>query len=203
MQFSQPVVLALEKSINSLLALDKNVDPMLRSLSGRVICLHFKGLDARLYLLMHDTEIEVAGFYDGVIDTTLSGTPLAMASMSRNMQALFQGDVDIEGDLDVGKKMKRLLGEIKIDWEEQLSHVVGDTVAHQMGRMHQSLTHWFSRSGKNLSLDTGDYLKDELDLVIAEIDLDHFNSSVDNLRSAVDRFEARLSALEQSAEDDH
>ena len=198
MSLPEILLASLETSINRYLALDPEKMAQFASLEGKVIAIDIKGIDESLYLYPGADGIMVMGDFDGEADTTLSGTPLALARLGLSENAapvLFSGEVKIAGDSRLGHQFKRLLSEVNIDWEEQLSTYLGDVLAHQLGNVARDWNHWFQRSKQSLALDLGEYLQEESRMVATKAELDRFVSRVDQLREAVDRLDARIHKL--------
>jgi len=107
-------------------------------------------------------------------------------------RSIFDGDVKIEGDVDIAQKFSRLLTEVDIDWEEHLSRLTGDGVAHQLGRFARGLSDWVGARNSAMSDNTADYLRDETNHVPHSWELNEFVEKVDGLRDRVDLLEARV-----------
>jgi len=129
-------------------------------------------------------------------DATLSGSPLGLLSLARQQAKSTTGSsVRIEGDAEVAQNFSELLKQAKPDIEEELSRVVGDVAAHQLGNTVRSLLGFGRRVGDTLLQNVGEYLSEEGRDVPSKTEADEFSHDVDVLRDDVARLEARLSAL--------
>ncbi len=195
------LVSGMETAFNAALKLDPDTQKHLASLSGKVIAMELRGFDLTLYLLPAENGLNMMLNYQGEADTTLSGTPLSLAEMSLGpdaSRALFSGDVVIRGDVETGQKFKRILDQLDIDWEEQLSRLSGDIIAHKSGDFIRAAGHWGSQTLGALGNNLAEYLQMESqNLPLAE-DVKHFMQDVDTLRDDVDRLEARIKRLIKS-----
>lgn len=200
MRIPPPLVSLLQTSTNLVLAKSPDSLPILESLDGAVIAIEATGVDVFLYLLIRDRSVELAGVFDGQVDVTLSGSPMSLLSMTRDNQALLKGDVTIHGDVGVSKTFKQLLLSVDVDVEEELSHFVGDGLAHQAIRVQQNLSRWLRRTGDTQQQNVGDYLKEEVRFAPHKLEVQHFCNDVDELRADTDRFEARLNLLMRQRE---
>lgn len=192
---------ALEIALNRYLELDPESSTRLKRIEGRVIKIELRGLDMDFYLLPDDKGIQVMGTYEGDADTCLSGSPLAMMKMGLSSDAtksLFSGDVEISGDTELGSQFKQILDELDIDWEEHLSHLTGDIIAHQVGRFFRGASKWGEQAKDTLALDVSDYLQEEKRLVATQPEVEHFNSEVDKMRGDTDRLEARVKRIQDN-----
>lgn len=192
-----PVAKALEKSINTLANLDPDSKSRLALLQGQVIKLQLNGPDLDVFLFIHADSIEVMSAFDGEVDTVIAGKPAAMLAMRSSTSGLFSGDVEITGNLESGKRFKRYLDALDIDWEEQLSHIVGDSVAYQIGSLVRNLNTFVQKSSDSLGDNISEYLTEESLLVAPASEVSHFAEDVDVLRADYDRLNARVDALEK------
>lgn len=194
-----PLAIAVEKALNALIARDPESQRRLAAMNGKVIELKLEGLDLAAYYFCHDDNIEVRGRHDGEVDATISGKPFSMASMAFSRQALFDGEVRMLGDVALAKQFHRLLDQIDVDWEEELSNVVGDIAAHQLGSLARNAASWFERTADSLRRDTSEYLQEEVTHLPPRVEVDAYLDGIDQLREGVDRLEARLALLERRA----
>jgi len=195
----QIITATIETAFNRLLALDPETATQLAEMEGKIICLQLDGLSIKLYLFPSADEVMILDDFDGEADTTISGTPIALAKlgMASDKQAeMFAGDVTINGDLKLGRKFNRIFASLDIDWEEQLSKVVGDMAARSFGNLTRSLFSWHDRNQHSMKLNVGEYLQEEVHYLPSKNEIDYFCKQVDTLRDDVSRFEARLQRLE-------
>jgi ubiquinone biosynthesis protein UbiJ len=194
------VVAAIEASVNRYLALDPVTLQRLAALEGRVIAVELRGLDVQLFLLPGADGVQVLAHYEGEADARLKGTPMGLLRLGIGddvPKVLFGGDVEVSGDTELGQLFKGILDQMEIDWEEHLSHLIGDIVAHQLARAVRAASHLGKDALKTLGLDASEYLQEESRLVVPRSELDNFANDVDGLRSDVDRLEARVRRLQE------
>jgi len=130
-------------------------------------------------------------------DATLKGSPLGLARLAGTdpEAAIRAGDVEVRGDAEVAEAFRYLLQVVRPDWEEELSRVTGDAVAHEAGRFVRGVGNWLQLAGDSLARSTGEYLTEESRVLATRAELDEFCAEVDTLAAAVDRAEARLRLL--------
>jgi ubiquinone biosynthesis protein UbiJ len=192
------LISALEGLLNATLRLDPQALQRLARLQGKVICFDFSGFEQQLYFVPTAEGLQLHGRFEGEPDCRLSGSPLALArlGLAENKSGeLFGGGVSIQGDGALAQRFGKILADLDIDWEEQLSRLVGDIPAHQAGRAYRSARHWAEQSRHSLELDLGEYLQEELGWLPRPEDLGHFSSGVDELRDDVERLQARVNRL--------
>jgi ubiquinone biosynthesis protein UbiJ len=197
----QPTVVALaalEAAINAYLRLDPATVRRLAQLSGKVIAVELRGIGFTLFVLPGPERVQVLGRYEGEPDACLRGTPLALARMGLAADAsapLFAGEVTISGDVELGQAFKAALDAMEVDWEEHLSRIVGDVLAHQLGNLARGFAAWVGRSGELLGSNLGEYLQEERRALPHPLELEGFLAEVDELRNDVERLEARVQRL--------
>lgn len=197
-----PLTIALDKAINAYLQLGDDVAAKLSPLDDKLVAIELRGLNMSLYFLRDGDKLSVRSFADGSPDATISATPIALAQMAVQQnadKALFAGQMKISGDLDTAQALQDILSGADIDWEEQLSGLVGDVVAHQVGRGVRRLFNWASNSQSSLQADLSEFLLHEAKLLPDREDLNNFLDDVDTLRSDIERFSVRLARYEQKA----
>jgi ubiquinone biosynthesis protein UbiJ len=189
----------LEGAINTALALDPETLARLGRLEGKVIAVELEGAGVTLFLLPDGRGFRLMGHYEGEPDTRLRGTPLALLRLNGGKpgEGLFSGAVKIEGDVELGQRVQRILGGLDIDWEEHLSRLTGDVVAHQIGNAVRGLLRWSEQAAASLGRGFADHVQEERRDLPPRWEVEEFLAGVDELRSAVDRLEARLRRLEQ------
>ncbi len=186
---------ALTTAINKALALDPELSEKMAILAGRVISLHFKGIDKTLYFLPDNHHLQVLTYYDGNVDTGISGTPLSVIKMlvKPNVATmLLKGEVEISGDTHLGNTFKKLFREMEINWQQPLSQIIGDSATQGLEQSVKHFNQWWSKSFSSLGQDASEYLQEESRDVVTEAEQEIFNQQVDTLRNDIDRLEARL-----------
>jgi len=120
---------------------------------------------------------------------------MRLGTSSNAGETLLKSDVEIEGDTRVAESFSAILREVDIDWEELLSRLVGDSVAHQAGQAARSSSEWVKESLDAMRMNTGEYLSEEARLTPTDSEINYFMDQVDEARMAVDRLEARIKLL--------
>jgi ubiquinone biosynthesis protein UbiJ len=110
--------------------------------------------------------------------------------------ALRTGSVHIQGDAEVAQTFSELLEHARPDLEEELSRVIGDVAAHQVGNVARSFMGFAQRAASTFTQNVSEYLQEEGRDVPNRTEADEFIADVDKLRDDVDRIEARIVVLE-------
>lgn len=196
-------LMAMEKAINATLALDPNTLRRLARLDGKVIAVDMQGTGAKIYLMPNPNGLRLMGHYEGMVDTTLRGAPLSLLRMSSGKagEGLFSGEVTIEGDVETGQQLQRILQGLDIDWEEHLSRLTGDVIGHQIGQTVRGIADFGKHTLATFGLNLGEYLQEERTVLPANAQVTAFINEVDTLRMAADRLEARIKRLHHALHD--
>lgn len=196
---STPALLAatLESAFDLYLKQDPDTLQRCAALQDKVIAINLTGTDFTLYFLPDAEGIKVLTHYEGEPDTLLRGSPAGFARLALETRedALFHGAVEISGDTETGQSFQDLLTGVDWDWEEQLSKLTGDPVAHQVGELVRKGQKWLAESGEALQQDLSEYLLEEARLLPTRVELNAFYDEVDQLRSDTDRLAARVERL--------
>jgi ubiquinone biosynthesis protein UbiJ len=189
----------LEASINRLIGLDPEAQARLRPLVGRVLLAEIAGLDLkiRVYFSERGMSLSLPDPEDPKADASVRLSPAAALSLARSRGEQAQG-VEFQGDVAVVHAVRRLIGELEIDWEEQLSKLTGDVIAHQVGSLARGFGGWLGHARRSVEQNVSEYLTEESRQLPAHAEVQGFLDDVDRLRQDVDRASARLDQLERS-----
>lgn len=194
------IAAVIETAINQVLALDPDTLERIQSLRGKVIAIELQGMNVSLYLIPGEHGLNVYGHFEGEADTMLRGTPLAMAKMGLASEAgdvLFAGDVEITGNVELGQQFREILDGLDIDWEEHLSRITGDIVAHKLSNLVRGVVRWGKDTAGTLSQDAAEYFQEESRDLPSQQEVENFLKAIDVLRSDVDRLEVRYLRLRE------
>lgn len=198
MSLVSPFIKPLQIAINNYLDYDPEVPRQLAKMQGKVVELHFQQLELSLYIIITPDGLDIREELDDEADTTISGSPLALAMMSLHESAaasLFSGDVVIEGDTELGGQFQAFLENIEVDWEEPLSKLTGDVVANQFGNVVRDVSGWLREATKTNALNVSEYFREEQAMLPSKFEVNKFKADVDQLRLSVDRLEAKVKRL--------
>ena len=130
------VTAVIETSLNQLLALDKQSPERLRKLTGKVLKLELRELKP-LWFVFSERRLDVLARFEGEADAVLSLSLTALGLLkepSALTRYIREEKLDLSGDPQLVQAFSALLGELDIDWEEELSRYTGDVLAHTLLR---------------------------------------------------------------------
>ncbi len=188
----------LEQTVNAALQLDPDGSAALGRFSGKVIAIELLGSPLTLFCLPGPDSLVLLTHYSGNPDTVLSGRPLALFKLvtGDSRRVLFEGEVKIEGDVELGQQFKQVLDRLHIDWEEALSHLTGDIVAHKAGHLLREIGNWWSNTRERIAANGAEYLQQEVWVLPTRPEVEQFYQGVETLRDEVARAAAKLDQLQ-------
>lgn len=174
----------------------------LPALADRVLAVSLR--DTPLALYMHFSEVGVSLHFSPPADpdVILTGGIAGLARLAGEDAgaALQSGEVQLHGDPELARSIQSLLRHAQPDWEEELSRLVGDVAAHQVGNVVRSVLGWGRQAGESLQRNAAEYLQEESRDLVAPAEARAFMRAVDTLRDDVERVAARLDRLQAARE---
>ncbi len=198
-----PLLAAMETGINQLFAMDPETFKRLARFKGKIVAFNISDFKQTFYFFPDHQGIQIISYYEGDADTLISGTlaafaRMAMADEKAKTTAIFKGDISITGDIALGQHFQSLFKQLDIDWEEHVSHITGDVIAHSLGNAARGLFSWGENLINTIGMDISEYVQYETRDIASGPEIKHFNAEIDTIRSDVDRAEARLNRLLQT-----
>lgn len=203
MSVGRVTVAGIQAAVNRLLALDPEFAEGVAEFEGTVLEIHLQGVDQRIQLYPSAAGISVVSVdgerREGVVpDVTISGPPFTLLRLLGSLESVdgvLPPDVTISGELQLVQRLTRLAKRARFDWEEPLSKLLGDPVAHELGRGIRGLVAQVRIAADTLTWDVGEYLREERRLVPTRLEVDDFAAGVDTTRDDVERLEVRIARL--------
>ncbi|MHB8424564.1 MAG: ubiquinone biosynthesis accessory factor UbiJ [Gammaproteobacteria bacterium] len=186
---------AMEFALNNALSGSSAAQRDLRQLEGKVIVLELKEFPLKLYFLPQDGRLKVRGEYRGQTDMTVRAPSAALLEAALKRGDMPPRDIELNGDAETAQTFSRLLKQADLDWEELLSHYVGDIASHQIGNLARGLARWGRDAMQRLGQDVAEYLQYESQTLPPRHEVEAFLAGVDHLKSDVDRLAAGLQRL--------
>jgi ubiquinone biosynthesis protein UbiJ len=185
----------LEKLLNRGLPRSPRARQLCAALSGRSVAIVVPDI-LRLRVSSNGQTLTVLRD-DAPADATLRGGALSLLALaSESAQAVIQrGDVAIGGDSEVAQGYRELAQLLRPDLEEELSLLIGDVPAHQLGRLARLAADWSGRAADTTLQNLAEYLGHERGDLVSRNEGEQFLRGVDALRESVDRLQARLELI--------
>jgi len=196
-----PLLAPFESLLNRNIAASTPARAILKTLAGRAFAIEvgtpLGGRLVRLRLLAGEAGLSVATG-DEPADASVSGTPLALASLlgSRTPGTIRAAGVTIGGDAEIAQSFEKLLGYARPDLEEEIARLAGDVPAHYLAGAARGAVDFARRARDSFARNLGEYLTEESRDLLPAAELEVFLGEVDRIREDVDRAESRLALLE-------
>jgi ubiquinone biosynthesis protein UbiJ len=187
----------LENVLNRGLPRSPRAQQLCAELTGRSVAVEVREI-TRLLLESTGRTLRITRG-DAGADAEIVGGPFGLLALSgESPEAVLQrGDVEIRGDAELAQKFRELVLLLRPDLEEDLSLVVGDVPAHQVGRLARMALGWTHKAATTTAQNLAEYLAHERQHLVPGAEGEQFLRGVDAVREDVDRIEARITLLER------
>ncbi len=191
-----------EKLLNQALHLDPATTPLLKKLSGKIITIELIGVGWQFSFLPDKQSIIVLSDYHGDSHAQVTGAPFTLLRLllDDSVNLTNSPDVKIVGDIHTVQQFAKLFKTLDIDWEEQLSHYLGDVAAHSLGNLARQSQIYAKTGTSTFQQNVQEYVQEELRYLPTADEINHFLEFIDILRDDVARLEARISRLQKISE---
>ena len=191
---------ALQFAINQAIQLDKEMMEKLHPFDHKVIEMVILPLGVRFYLRFFQGMVYVNKEAIKAADTIIHSSPLGLIRLSflpsSKMRSLFNDNIRITGDLELGQALKKIFDDMDIDWEGHLAHFTGDVAAYHLGKVFRKGLRFQEKCVEHLRQSTHDYLIHEVHMTPSKQELDAFCEDVDELRLKAERLLAHTLYLQ-------
>ena len=187
----------LEDVLNRGLPRSPRAQQLCAELTGRSVAVEVREI-TRLLLESTGSTLRITRGAAGA-DAEIVGGPFGLLALgAEHPEAVLQrGDVEIRGDAELAQKFRELVLLLRPDLEEELSGLIGDVPAHQIGRFARMARGWTHQAARTTVENLAEYLAHERQHLIPRNEGDQFLRGVDAVREDVDRLEARIDLLAQ------
>jgi len=187
----------LENVLNRGLPRSPRAQQLCAELTGRSVAVEVREI-TRLLLESTGSTLRITRG-DASADAEIVGGPFGLLALGgeRPEAVVQRGDVEIRGDAELAQKFRELVLLLRPDLEEELSGVVGDIPAHQIGRFARMARGWTHRAASTTAQNFAEYLAHERQHLVPRNEGEQFLRGVDAVREDVDRLEARIDLLAQ------
>lgn len=188
-----------ELASNNALQHDPESLQRLVKLQGQTMHLHIRPIEQSLYVSCHPHGMEFSRELTGDVDVTLSVSIAALLKISRDGvhdADLQPGELKIAGDPIVGQRFAQVVSDLDIDWEAFLAEHLGDTPAHFITLASGMARQMADESKLKFRSYLKNLLNQEMQILVAQPEVDDFLNGVDVLRADTDRLNSRLKRLQ-------
>jgi ubiquinone biosynthesis protein UbiJ len=191
-------LMGVEAAINKALEYDPATQNAIGELSGKVLAVECTLPPLTFYAVHSEKDITLMAQYEGEPDTTLRGSALSLSSLATDGQdrvSFFDTGVEVRGDHDLLRQIKKIMKNLDVDWEAALAQLIGDVPAHLVGEAIRSSTNWQQHVAERASTAAAEFSQEEVRLTPSRSEVDSFNTEVKHMANDVDRLAARVNKL--------
>lgn len=198
---SLPQVLALktlESLIRQAVALDPATSQRLQAYAGKRLYVETRAPALGLFVWLESDGIHLRTEGDRHPHATIEAPSIDLLKMALSDNAHFVGGpVKVHGDVLLVQELHALARDLDIDWEAGISRLLGDTFAHPVSQGLRGLLGFAKRTADVFLRNTGEYLREEKEIVPVSWEVDEYLNDNQDLRADVERVEARLERLKK------
>ncbi len=188
-----------QNALNTALSRDAHTQHALNELQDCCIAMHILSLDKTIYLHIDMQKIFLSLRAPKSIDVSIRASAKNLWQMS-NATPTPQQHVEIHGNIHVAQKLSQIFSGFQPDWEEALTHTLGDLVGHALAEVISHAHQYAKQMAQDILRQSRDYLVDEMPVVAAKPSIDAFITEVNQLRTQSDRIAARARLCQQRLE---
>lgn len=170
--------------------------PILKPYAGKSVLLDFTLFKTALVILENGS-LATAG-ETNVADATVTIPPsLLPRLLAKDESAKLQ--IRIEGDTELATTLAKVFAEMRWDYEDDLSKLVGDVPAYKISEAARHSSETIKQTAINLAQMLSEYWQEENPTLAKKRHVEQFNHDVDSLRADVERLEKRLNKLSSTS----
>ena len=168
----------------------------LRPHAGRTVAFRVGVLEMALTV---QSTGEVAAAVPGASeDLRVRISPFLVPRLAAGEEAAFR-EIEMQGDAELAQEVSHLARNLRWDFEEDLSKVVGDIAAHRIASAARALARWGEDATLRMAQNAAEYWTEESPLIASRVKVQSFVRDVSDLRDAVERLDKRIERLAPQA----
>jgi len=180
------------RALQHIIAQNSWANAMLQPFSGQSVAFNLAAVRTDLVIL-EDGSLALAG-ETNVADASIH-IPLALLLRLLAKDEAAKLQIRIEGDTHLAAELGKVLSNLRWDYSDDLSKLVGDIPAHKIDQVGRHAVSSVKNTGSNLAHMLSEYWQEEEPLIAKQRHVEQFNTDVDTLRADVERFEKKLAKL--------
>lgn len=197
---------SLETVINRAVLLDPVAEHKVKLLSGKVLAVHTHTPEIVATVVFSDDSIQI---FDDLHssdqpdiqpepDASMEGPAIKFASQAlRSEEAGIDPGFQLCGDNALVEDIHHIVSTLDVDWEEPLSHFIGDVAAHQVGQIGRQILRWTKRTARTFIADADLFVHEEAHIAPSNNDLGTYTVAVTQLNTKVDQLQNRIDKVQK------
>jgi len=172
---------------------------LLQPFAGKSIQINVSFISASLVIL-ENGNLAIAG-ETNIPDATVTIPPSLLLRLLAKDEAANR-QINIEGDTHLATELAKVFSNMRWDYEDDLSNLIGDIPANKIGTFARDAASTVKETSVNLAEMLSEYWQEELPLIAKKRHVEQFNAEVDTLGADVARFEKKLAKLTKNIKAD-
>ena len=183
-------------AFNHLLGAETWARDKLKPYAGQCVEFRAEPLPA-LRLQILDTGLLGNAVQDAAPNLVVTIGPGALPALVQGEEALMR-NIGIEGNADLAGTVQYLFRHLRWDFEEDLSRVFGDALAHRMVEEGGRFAAWNREAAGKLAQNLAEYWTEEQPMLARPTEVRRFLADVSQLRDRLAQLEKRVGTLTKS-----
>lgn len=187
----------VEKVLNPLISMDPDALMRLQRLQGKQLAVCLRGIDIRLVLTAQPNGIWLNSHQEAVdcaVETEFSALQ-QLSDPSQLTRLIRENKLEIDGDLQTLQQFSQFFQQLNPDWQEKLSALLGDAVAHKTARaivaLQQGIRNYLQQADQTIQ----ELAQDELRLTPVAAEVQQFSREVSTLAGRTELLQRQLAGL--------
>jgi len=180
--------------LQHLLTQNSWANALLQPYAGKAVQFDIASIKANI-IILEDGGLVMAGETNIADATVCISASLLLRLIAQDEAAKIQ--IVISGDTHLATEFAKVLSNMRWDYEDDLSKLIGDVSALKISQFGRDAATGIKRNSIQLAEMLSEYWQEEKPLIAKNRLVEKFNTEVDTLRADVARFEKRLTKLTQ------
>ncbi len=195
-------VSSAEILLNKALTLDPASKNKLAQLQGKIFAIKCTKPNCSIFITVLEKGFQLTTAIADEADAEISAAAdvLLKLLITKNKDHVIRNEnIQLKGDASSIQDLQAILFKLDIDWEYQLSMVIGDIPTQVLSDGIEKLKNFISYSASSLAMDIDEYLHEEKNIVPTIGELESFYQRIEQLSLRIDRTGSRINILERNS----
>lgn len=183
-----------KRALQHLISQNSWANAMLQPFAGKSVQFNISLMSSTVVILENGS-LAIAGATN-TPDATVT-IPISLLPRLISKDESVKMHINIEGDTHLAAELAKVFANMRWDYEDDLSKVVGDIPANKIGEFSRKTVNAVKETTTNLAEMLSEYWQEEKPMIAKKRHIETFNEQVDTLRADTARFEKKLQKLTQ------
>lgn len=189
-----PLIRLFNFVLHQALKLDGDSIGRIKALDGKSLAIDILGFPGLIYLHFDAEQMLVSFTTQREPNTTIKGPPFSLLRSAFSGE--FSANIKMQGEIELARQVQQLFRLLEIDWEEGLSNIFGDIIAHQIGNMIRDAKFAARQVQYGAARQFQEWFHEFAEVSPYRFELASYVSEVSGVRADVDRLEQRIKRLQ-------